>query len=697
MPAPHNLFSRRRQRRANIALAIVVGLLVSLLGVVGASAQPVSETQPTPQDIAQRDQLIANQENLLNTYRCLFQTDTELVTGGCADPTTIEPGPAPTQPTPSDLEVRDRLIADQEALLNVYRCQFDIDTQLVPEGCTSQTDQENTNLGPRPINEQALNTYIDIIKTISLECKPTGDWDDARCGRKNYVETIELSRRISEFYSCDSMTQFSCDANINPGEQIWQKRIEFAQFLEDCGYFDGWSFSCKPTYDCEYDNLGLATSCEVAFSEAENNAKATHLGREALQCDYKLTNNWGRPCTRQSWGNPGSSWSSPAVTWLLHQILCGTGWLAETINENTLEIGIKVNYDRSYNATSIQTYPNTNCYHHSHPKVNNILAYLVSHSRLHPDISRDQLPQYNSPRRITYWCQFSADNQIIPSICAGTNMPRGQFTAISAGSLHLCGIKTDKTIICWGSNDYGQLNTPRGQFTAISTVRTTPCGIKTDKTIVCWGYNRAGQADAPRGQFTAISTPCGIKTDKTIVCWGSNNEGQINTPQGQFTAISASGSHSCGIRTDSTAVCWGDNRAGQTDVPQGQFTAISTGTQHSCGIRTDGTAVCWGYNASGQTDAPQDQFITVLADSQNSCGIKTNRAIVCWGSNKWGELNTPQGQFTAISASGGHLCGLKTDKTAVCWGNNDIKGPGFSWFPSLESSNFPNGTRLYAG
>ena len=52
------------------------------------------------------------------------------------DPVTVVAGTAPQNPTQSDLDVRDGLIQSQEALLNVYRCQYDIDTQLVPGGCT---------------------------------------------------------------------------------------------------------------------------------------------------------------------------------------------------------------------------------------------------------------------------------------------------------------------------------------------------------------------------------------------------------------------------------------------------------------------------------------------------------------------------------------------------------------------------------
>ena len=38
----------------------------------------------------------------------------------------------------------------------------------------------------------------------------------------------------------------------------------------------------------------------------------------------------------------------------------------------------------------------------------------------------------------------------------------GQFTAVSAGGSHSCGLRTDGTITCWGANDSGQANPPTG-------------------------------------------------------------------------------------------------------------------------------------------------------------------------------------------------------------------------------------------
>ena len=114
-------------------------LLAPTLGGAVASAQNAPSDEALREQIELRDQLIAAQESLLNSYRCRFDIDTHVVQGGCTDGT---PTGGPIQPTPFDgaptqpaLDVRDRLIENQEALLNVYRCLFNVDTQIVPGGC----------------------------------------------------------------------------------------------------------------------------------------------------------------------------------------------------------------------------------------------------------------------------------------------------------------------------------------------------------------------------------------------------------------------------------------------------------------------------------------------------------------------------------------------------------------------------------
>ncbi len=131
------------------ALTAVLALALCCVGApFGTSAQ---EQQPTLQDIAARDGLIAAQESLLNAYRCRFDIDTIVVPGGCTNGApAVASDPAPPFAGPaswSELTRRDQLVLSQESLLNTYRCRFNIDTEVVPGGCT---DGRPSSLPARP-------------------------------------------------------------------------------------------------------------------------------------------------------------------------------------------------------------------------------------------------------------------------------------------------------------------------------------------------------------------------------------------------------------------------------------------------------------------------------------------------------------------------------------------------------------------
>ena len=259
----------------------------------------------------------------------------------------------------------------------------------------------------------------------------------------------------------------------------------------------------------------------------------------------------------------------------------------------------------------------------------------------------------------------------------------GTFSAISAGGLHSCGLRSDGTITCWGNNEWGQAEAPGGVFSAISTGGWHSCGLRSDGTIACWG-NSAGQAEAPGGVFSAISAgglhSCGLRSDGTITCWGYN-QGRAEVPGGSFSAVSAGSAHgrehSCGLRSDGTITCWGDNEWGQAEAPGGVFSAISAGSRHSCGLRSDGTVTCWGDNDWGQAEAPGGVFSAVSAGGEDSCGLRSDGTITCWGRSQ-GLAEAPGGVFSAVSAGESNSCGLRSDGTITCWGQNalDLRGGG---------------------
>ena len=131
-------------RYSRLAVLVVACLMAQTLGTATAEAQEGSGDVVSLHDIAVRNELIFDQEALLNAYRCRFNIDTHIVPGGCSGGLPVEevppPGVFPGVPTQHEVDVRDALIFAQELLLNAYRCRFNIDTHVVPGGCPEQLD-----------------------------------------------------------------------------------------------------------------------------------------------------------------------------------------------------------------------------------------------------------------------------------------------------------------------------------------------------------------------------------------------------------------------------------------------------------------------------------------------------------------------------------------------------------------------------
>ncbi|MDE0236083.1 MAG: hypothetical protein OXN95_02525 [bacterium] len=163
---------------AGLALSLVAVLPTAMIGTAAAQGPP------SLADIQVRDRLVADQEALLNAYRCRFVIDTQAVPGGCQGDQPARPATEPTPfigtPTSDDLAVRDELVVAQEALLNVYRCRFVIDTQAVPGGCVGGVPtriQEQIKVAVAPPSGRCAHT----IASGSFEwerCAWDGFWDN---------------------------------------------------------------------------------------------------------------------------------------------------------------------------------------------------------------------------------------------------------------------------------------------------------------------------------------------------------------------------------------------------------------------------------------------------------------------------------------------------------------------------------------
>ena len=148
----------------------------------------------------------------------------------------------------------------------------------------------------------------------------------------------------------------------------------------------------------------------------------------------------------------------------------------------------------------------------------------------------------------------------------------GSFTQVSAGEGAVCGITTSKSIGC------GSLvgppasvlpdHIPVGRFSSISVgsdinapylyMNETACAVRTDRSLACWGNDQFGQTHAPDGRFEQVAVGsefvCGLRMSGAIVCWGNLSVPSVGLPpSGRFLQLSVGQSDGCGFRADRTA------------------------------------------------------------------------------------------------------------------------------------------------
>ena len=237
-----------------------------------------------------------SQESPLNNYRCRFGVDAHAVLGGCVDGRpSLEPSVPSTfagNPIQQDIAVRDELVAAQESLLNVYRCRFNIDTQVVPDGCTSQPTQ------PEAAQPPAI-PFVDIASGSSHSCGSRADGAVACWGFNNYGQADAPGGR---FVAIAAGTWHSCGIRTNGNAHCWgnsdwgQADPPGGRFIaistgswHSCGIKAGGAIACwGSSYRGQTDAL---SGTYIAVSSGDGHSCGIRTGG-AIQCWGD--NRWGQ-------------------------------------------------------------------------------------------------------------------------------------------------------------------------------------------------------------------------------------------------------------------------------------------------------------------------------------------------------------------------------------------------------------------
>jgi hypothetical protein len=208
--------------------------------------------------------------------------------------------------------------------------------------------------------------------------------------------------------------------------------------------------------------------------------------------------------------------------------------------------------------------------------------------------------------------------------------------AIAAGDIHSLALKSDGTVVGWGSNGFGQLNIPAGlnNVTAIAAGYGHSLALKSDGTVVAWGDNVYLQSSVPAGLNNVIAIAAGdvhslaLKSDGTVVAWGCGylyNAGQCTIPVGLsgVTAIAATGYHNLALMP--------------SDTTSPIISANIVGTLGSNGWYTSNVTVSWSVvedespissqTGCDSTSLSTDTVGTTLTCSAASTGGMTSQSV----------------------------------------------------------------------
>ncbi len=285
---------------------------------------------------------------------------------------------------------------------------------------------------------------------------------------------------------------------------------------------------------------------------------------------------------------------------------------------------------------------------------------------------------------------------------------------VASGTSYSLALKSDGYLVGWGANIGFNLGVP--QFRAggldeipvpmdiqgVSGVVSIAAGqghtlaVKSDQTLLSWGSNSDGQLGDSSFPLICSGIACGRYTPTVIPTLSG------------VVASAASWYHSLALKSDGSVWAWGQNLLGQlgdTTTTQrrdpvqvngiANAIAIAAGPYHSIALKDDGTVWGWGridmqlgvdpFSTAYSTSAVQipglTQVVAIAAGSGMSVALRSDGTVWTVGSNTGAQLGVGHRENSAVplqvpglsdivhvATFNGHMYAVKKDGTLYEWG-----------------------------
>jgi alpha-tubulin suppressor-like RCC1 family protein len=224
------------------------------------------------------------------------------------------------------------------------------------------------------------------------------------------------------------------------------------------------------------------------------------------------------------------------------------------------------------------------------------------------------------------------------------------IVALAEGGIHSLALKSDGTVIAWGTTWNGAAYVPEAAPVGLSNVVAIAAGtyhsvaLKEDGTVVAWGDIR--QTNVRNGLSNVIAISAGglaLKADGTVVSWRTNEFVQVMPLSlTNIAAIAGGTSRGLALKRDGTVVGWGTIWNGNGYVPDtvpaglNNVVAIAQG-EYSLALIQDGTLMPWGLIWNGSVYVPASvppglsNIVGIASGDQHTLALKNDGTAVAWG------------------------------------------------------------------
>jgi hypothetical protein len=202
-----------------------------------------------------------------------------------------------------------------------------------------------------------------------------------------------------------------------------------------------------------------------------------------------------------------------------------------------------------------------------------------------------------------------------------------RHVAIVKGAV--CVLRSNGSLACADAS--GMQPTPAGTFEQMTGRYDHGCALRSDRKVVCWGDNNYGQAPAGPSLDTfktidvAPMNTCGVRSDDTVVCWGSY---PLKAPSDAFLDVSVGGTYACGRRLDKKIVCWGSVVLGPTAAP---YERVFAGNGDVLALDANGALERLGGIKGTGVPWPDAFDDVAFSQSNDGCALRRDGHLFCWG------------------------------------------------------------------